>query len=39
MREKNVSVEELRLWSRALSERERAAVCGAEVVGTTFAGV
>ncbi|KAL2199047.1 hypothetical protein P885DRAFT_31412 [Corynascus similis CBS 632.67] len=39
MREKNVSVEELRLWSRALSERERAAVCGADIVGTTFAGV
>ncbi|KAH6853522.1 hypothetical protein B0I37DRAFT_359507 [Chaetomium sp. MPI-CAGE-AT-0009] len=38
-REKNVSVEELRLWANALSERERAAVCGAEVVGTTFAGV
>jgi uncharacterized Rmd1/YagE family protein len=39
MAEKNVSIEELRLWSRALSERERAAVCGADVVGTTFAGV
>lgn len=39
MAEKNVSIEELRLWSRALSETERAAVCGAHVVGTTFAGV
>ncbi|KAK4153234.1 hypothetical protein C8A00DRAFT_15520 [Chaetomidium leptoderma] len=37
--EGNVSLEELRLWSRALNERERAAVCGAEVVGKTFAGV
>ncbi|AEO53285.1 hypothetical protein MYCTH_2294401 [Thermothelomyces thermophilus ATCC 42464] len=36
---KNVTLEELRLWSRALSERERAAVCGADVVGKTFAGV
>ncbi|KAK4147832.1 uncharacterized protein C8A04DRAFT_8741 [Dichotomopilus funicola] len=36
---KNVTIEELRLWSRALNERERAAVCGADVVGTTFAGV
>lgn len=39
LREKNVSIEELRLWSRALSERERAAVCGADFVGETFAGV
>jgi hypothetical protein len=39
LREKNVSVEELRLWARELSERERAAVCGAEIVDTTFAGV
>ncbi|KAL2155039.1 hypothetical protein VTH82DRAFT_3715 [Thermothelomyces myriococcoides] len=36
---KNVSLEELRLWSRALSESQRAAVCGADVVGKTFAGV
>ncbi|KAK4129611.1 DUF155-domain-containing protein [Parathielavia appendiculata] len=39
MRESNVSAAELRLWSRALSERERAAVCGGELVGETFAGV
>ncbi|KAH6650995.1 hypothetical protein F5144DRAFT_524580 [Chaetomium tenue] len=39
LREKNVSVEELRAWARALNERERAAVCGAEIVGTTFAGL
>ncbi|KAL2262186.1 hypothetical protein VTK26DRAFT_2219 [Humicola hyalothermophila] len=37
--ESNVSLEELRAWSKALSERERAAVCGAEFVGKTFAGV
>lgn len=35
----NVSLEELRLWSAALSERERAAVCGSGYVGKTFAGV
>ncbi|KAL2165389.1 hypothetical protein VTH06DRAFT_687 [Thermothelomyces fergusii] len=35
----NVTLEELRLWSRALSEPQRAAVCGADVVGKTFAGV
>ncbi|KAL2271000.1 hypothetical protein VTJ83DRAFT_371 [Remersonia thermophila] len=39
LRERNVTLEELRLWSRALSESERAAVCGGEVVGETFAGV
>ncbi|KAK4136645.1 DUF155-domain-containing protein [Trichocladium antarcticum] len=37
--ESNVSVEELRAWSAALGERERAAVCGGAIVGTTFAGV
>jgi hypothetical protein len=37
--ESNVSVEELRAWSKVLGERERAAVCGGEFVGTTFAGV
>jgi hypothetical protein len=39
LRESNVTLEELRLWSRALGERERAAMCGGEVVGRTFAGV
>jgi hypothetical protein len=39
LRESNISLEELRLWSRALSEREKAAVCGQEFVGRTFAGV
>lgn len=33
------TLEELRAWSKALSERERAAVCGAGYVGKTFAGV
>jgi len=36
---RNVSLDELRDWSARLSQQERAAVCGAEVVGTTFAGV
>ncbi|KAL2017665.1 hypothetical protein VTK56DRAFT_1879 [Thermocarpiscus australiensis] len=36
---KNVSLEDLRLWSAALTETERTAVCGAEFVGKTFAGV
>ncbi|KAK0617984.1 hypothetical protein B0T17DRAFT_509552 [Bombardia bombarda] len=35
----NLSLEDLRMWSAALSERERAAVCGADCVGRTFAGV
>ncbi|KAK4451714.1 sporulation protein RMD8 [Podospora aff. communis PSN243] len=35
----NVTLEDLRLWSAALSERQRAAVCGNDVVGKTFAGV
>ena len=35
----NYSLDELRAWSRALDERERAAVCGAQHVGTTFAGI
>ncbi len=39
VRDSNLSVEELRLWARELSERERRAVCGAEIVGETFAGV
>ncbi|KAL1844329.1 hypothetical protein VTJ49DRAFT_8 [Mycothermus thermophilus] len=39
LRERNVSLDELRLWSQALSESERAVVCGGEIVGKTFAGV
>lgn len=35
----NISVEELRQWSRGLGERERGYVCGGDVVGQTFAGV
>ncbi|KAL1879345.1 hypothetical protein VTK73DRAFT_7182 [Phialemonium thermophilum] len=34
-----VPLAELRAWSAALSEQERAAVCGTDVVGRTFAGV
>lgn len=35
----NITVEELRLWGAALNERDKAAVCGSEYVGKTFAGV
>jgi Uncharacterised ACR, YagE family COG1723 len=35
----NLTLEDLRLWSAALSEREKAAVCGTDYVGKTFAGV
>jgi uncharacterized Rmd1/YagE family protein len=35
----NISLEELRAWSKALGERERAAVCGSQYVGMTFQGI
>jgi hypothetical protein len=35
----NATLEELRLWSAGLSEKERSAVCGSDYVGTTFAGI
>ncbi|KAM7224521.1 putative ACR, YagE family COG1723 domain containing protein [Rhypophila decipiens] len=35
----NLTLEDLRLWSQALSEREKAAVCGGDIVGRTFAGI
>ncbi|KAK0657243.1 hypothetical protein B0T16DRAFT_488415 [Cercophora newfieldiana] len=35
----DITLEDLRLWSAALSEQQRAAVCGNNVVGRTFAGV
>lgn len=35
----NLTLEELRAWSWELTEREKAAVCGAQYIGTTFAGV
>ncbi|KAJ9151876.1 Sad1-interacting factor 3 [Pleurostoma richardsiae] len=35
----NITLEDLRLWAARLSEQERSAVCGADVVGKTFAGV
>jgi hypothetical protein len=35
----NMSDEDLLAWSAALSEREKAAVCGSSYVGTTFTGV
>ncbi|KAK0746394.1 hypothetical protein B0T18DRAFT_411540 [Schizothecium vesticola] len=35
----NVTLDDLRLWSALLNEQEKAAVCGGEFVGRTFAGV
>ncbi len=35
----NITLEELKRWSAVLSEREKAAVCGSEYVGRTYAGV
>lgn len=35
----NITLEELRLWTAQLSEQEKGAICGAEIVGNTFAGV
>lgn len=35
----NITLEDLRLWTAQLSEQEKGAICGAEIVGNTFAGV
>ncbi|KAK3393702.1 hypothetical protein B0H63DRAFT_406974 [Podospora didyma] len=35
----NITLDDLRMWSAALSEREKAAVCGADIVGKTFADI
>jgi hypothetical protein len=35
----NYTLEELQLWAMRLDEREKAAVCGSQYVGTTFAGI
>lgn len=35
----NITVEELRQWSKGLSERERGYLCGGDLVGQTFAGI
>ncbi|KAI0895481.1 DUF155-domain-containing protein [Annulohypoxylon nitens] len=35
----NATLEELRSWGVTLSEEERTAVCGAQYIGTTFAGI
>ncbi|KAL7620741.1 Sad1-interacting factor 3 [Parahypoxylon ruwenzoriense] len=35
----NATMEELRLWGVSLSEEEKAAVCGANYIETTFAGI
>lgn len=37
--EVNASIEDLRLWGQSLSEGQKTAVCGSDVVGRTFAGV
>lgn len=34
----NITVEELRLWTAGLSESEKGAVCGGDIVGRTWAG-
>jgi hypothetical protein len=39
MRRANITWDDLRAWSLALNEEERQAVCGADHIGTTFAGV
>lgn len=35
----NYTLDELRSWGSGLSEQERRAICGAEFVGTTYAGI
>ncbi|KAI1752720.1 hypothetical protein F4782DRAFT_112994 [Xylaria castorea] len=35
----NYTLDELRLWGAGLSEQERRAICGADFIGTTYAGI
>ncbi|KAI1740393.1 hypothetical protein F4680DRAFT_117954 [Xylaria scruposa] len=35
----NYTLDELRVWGAGLSEQERRAICGADFVGTTYAGI
>ncbi|KAI1261375.1 hypothetical protein F5Y18DRAFT_401809 [Xylariaceae sp. FL1019] len=35
----NLTAEDWRAWGRSLSEAERAALCGAEYIGVTYAGI
>ncbi|KAI0457428.1 hypothetical protein F5B21DRAFT_464442 [Xylaria acuta] len=35
----NYTLDELRFWGAGLSEQERRAICGADFVGTTYAGI
>ncbi|KAI0877643.1 hypothetical protein GGS24DRAFT_92044 [Hypoxylon argillaceum] len=35
----NYTLDELRLWGASLSDQERRAICGADYIGTTYAGV
>jgi hypothetical protein len=37
--DKNYTIQELKAWARQLDAREKEAVCGAQYIGTTFAGV
>ncbi|KAK4191776.1 hypothetical protein QBC35DRAFT_485899 [Podospora australis] len=37
--ERNITLDDLRLWSSVLSENEKKVVCGGDVIGTTYAGV
>jgi hypothetical protein len=35
----NYTLDELRSWGAGLSEQERRAICGADFIGTTYAGI
>ncbi|KAI3324714.1 Sad1-interacting factor 3 [Xylariaceae sp. AK1471] len=35
----NYTLDDLRLWGASLSDQERRAVCGADYIGTTYAGI
>ncbi|TPX17218.1 uncharacterized protein E0L32_003336 [Thyridium curvatum] len=35
----NVSLDDLRAWGRGLTEEQKAAICGSDIVGTTYAGI
>jgi hypothetical protein len=35
----NYTLDDLRLWGASLSDQERRAVCGADYIGITYAGV
>lgn len=37
--ERNITLEDLRMWNSILNEKEKEVVCGGEIVGRTFKGV